>query len=118
VALINWVYNIVPVNKKQGTIRVCVDFRDIKKACPKDNYPTPFIDQIVDNCAMREIFSLMDNFYGYNQINILCTDQHKTTFICPWGTFSYQKLLFGIKNVGATFQQAMSYIFHDIKNIV
>jgi hypothetical protein len=54
----------------------------------------------------------MDHFLGYNQI-----DQHKTTFIYPWGTFSYQKLQFGLKNVGATFQQAMSYAFHNIKHI-
>jgi hypothetical protein len=51
VALTDWVSNLVPVNKKQGTIHVCVDYRDINKACPKDNYPTPFIDQIVDDCA-------------------------------------------------------------------
>jgi hypothetical protein len=50
VALTDWVSNLVPVNKKQGTIRVCVDYRDINKACPKDNYPTPFIDQIVRLC--------------------------------------------------------------------
>jgi hypothetical protein len=106
------------VNKKQGTIHVCVDYRDINKACPKDNYPTPFIDQIVDDCAGSEIFSLMDGFSGYNQINILPADQHKTAFIFPWGTFAYWKLPFGLKNVGATFQRAMSYAFHDIKHIV
>ena len=60
----------------------------------------------------------MDGFYGYNQIEILPEDQHKTVFICPWGTFAYRKLPFGLKNVGATFQQAMSYDFHDIKHIV
>jgi hypothetical protein len=98
VALTDWVSNLVLVNKKQGTIRVCVDYRDINKACPKDNFPTPFIDQIVDDCAGSEIFSLMDGFSGYNQINILPVDQHKTTFICPWGTFAYQKLPFGLKN--------------------
>jgi hypothetical protein len=55
---------------------------------------------------------------GYNQINIVPEDQHKTAFICPWGTFAYRKLPFGLKNVGATFQRAMSYSFHDIKHIV
>jgi hypothetical protein len=118
VALTDWVSNLVPVNKKQGTIHVCVDYRDINKACPKDNYPTPFIDQIVDDCAGSEIFSLMDGFSGYNQINILPADQHKTAFIFPWGTFAYRKLPFGLKNVGMTFQRAMSYAFHDIKHIV
>eukprot|EP00253_Pinus_taeda_P020564 PITA_20564 len=80
--------------------------------------PTPYIDQIIDDCADSEIFSFMDGFYGYNQINILPADQPKTAFICPWGTFAYCKLPFGLKNAGATFQRAMSYAFHDIKHIV
>jgi hypothetical protein len=78
VALTDWVSNLVPIDKKQGTIRVCVDYRDINKACPKDNFPTPFVDQIVNDCAGSEIFSLMDGFSGYNQINIVPEDQHKT----------------------------------------
>jgi hypothetical protein len=118
VALTDWVSNLVPINKKQGMICVCVDYRDINKTCPKENYPTPFVDQIVDDCVRNEIFSLMDGFSGYNQINILPTDQHKTTFIFPWGTFAYRKLPFGLKNIGATFQCTMSYYFHDIKHIV
>ena len=69
-------------------IHVCVDYRNVNHACPKDNYPTPFIDQIVDDYDDYKIYSLMDDFYGYNKMNILPTDQHKTTFICPWGTFS------------------------------
>ena len=60
----------------------------------------------------------MDGFSGYNQIDILPQDQHKTTFICLWGTFAYRKLPFGLKNARATFQLAMSYAFHDIKSIV
>ena len=60
----------------------------------------------------------MDGFSGYNQIEILPSDEHKTTFIFPWGNFSYRKLPFGLKNVGATFQCAMSYDFHDIKHVV
>jgi hypothetical protein len=118
VALTEWVSNPVPIDKKGGSIRFCVDYRDINKACFKDNFPTPFVDQIVDDCAGSEIFSLMDGFSSYNQINIAPEDQHKTAFICPWGTFTYRKLPFGLKNVGATFQRAMSYAFHDIKHIV
>jgi hypothetical protein len=118
VALTESVSNPVLIDTKGGSIRVCVDYRDINKACPKDNFPTPFFDQIVDDCAGSEIFSLMDGFSGYNQINIAPEDQHKTSFICPWGTFSYRKIPFGLKNVGVTFQHAMSYAFHDIKYIV
>jgi hypothetical protein len=97
IPLTDWVSNIVPVNKKQGTIRICIDYRDINRACPKDNYPTPYIDQIIDDCAGSEMFSFMDGFSGYNQINILPADQPKTAFICPWGTFAYCKLPFGLK---------------------
>jgi hypothetical protein len=117
-ALTDWVSNLVLIDKKQGTIRVCVDYRDINKAFPKDNFPTPFVDQIPDDSVGSEIFSLMDGFSGYNQINIVPADQHKTAFICPWGTFAYRKLAFGLKNAGATFQCVMSYAFHDIKNIM
>jgi hypothetical protein len=81
IPLTKWVSNIIPVAKKQGTIHVCVDYRDLNKACPKDNYPTPFINQIIDNCAERFIFSFMDGFSGYSQINILPVDQDKTSFI-------------------------------------
>jgi len=118
IPLTDWVSNIVPINKKQGTIRICIDYRDINRACPKDNYPTPYIDQIIDDCAGSELFSFMDGFSSYNQINILPADQPKTAFICPWGTFAYCKLPFGLKNAGETFQWAMSYAFHDIKHIV
>lgn len=118
IPLTDWVSNIVPVDKKQGTIRVCVNYCDINRACPKDNYPTPFIDQLIDECARSEIYSFMYDFSGYNQINITPADQHKTTFICPWGTFAYKMLPFGLKNVGATFQRAVSYAFHDIRHIV
>jgi len=70
IPLTDWVSNPVPVDKKQGTIRVCIHFRDLNKACPKDNYPMPFIDQIIDDCVGNEIFSFMDRFSSYNQISI------------------------------------------------
>jgi hypothetical protein len=118
VALTEWVSNPVLIDKKGGSICVCITYRDINKSCPKDNFLTPFVDQIIDDCAGSEIFSLMDGFFIYNQINIAPEDRHKTAFICPWGTFAYRKLPFGLKNAGATFQRAMSYAFLDIKHIV
>ena len=117
IPLIEWVSNPVLVNKNKGTIRVCMDFRDLNKACPKDNFPTPFIDQILDECAGSKVFSFLDGFSGYNQIQIKLEDQHKMMFICPWGTFAYQKMSFGLKNAGATFQCAMTFDFHDLKHI-
>jgi hypothetical protein len=112
------VSNPVPIDKKQGTIRVCMEFHDLNKACPKDNFPMPFIDQIIDECTICMAFSFMDVFSRYSQIQIKPEDQHKTTFICPWGTFTYRKMPFGLKNVGATFQQAMYFSFYDLKHIV
>jgi hypothetical protein len=97
VPLTEWVSNPIPIDKKQGIIHVCMDFRDLNKACPKDNFPTPFIDQILDECVGSEVFSFMDGFSGYNQIQIKPEDQHKTTFIFPWGTFAYRKILSVLK---------------------
>ena len=78
----------------------------------------PFIDQIIDACAGSEVFSFMDGFSGYNQIQLKPKDQHKTAFICPWGTFAYKQIPFGLKIFGETFQRAMNFSFHDIKSII
>ena len=90
----------------------------MNKACPKDNYPTPFIDQIIDDFSECEVFSFMDGFFGLNKIDILPEDPHKMTFIYPWGIYAFKMLPFGLKNARAIFQRAMSYAFHDIKSIV
>jgi hypothetical protein len=118
VSLTEWVSNPVPVNKKEGTIRMRMEFYDLNKSCPKDNFPTPFIDQILDKCTGSEVFSFMDGFSGYNQIQIKPKDQHKTKFVFPWGTFAYRKMPFDLKNVEATFQCTMTFSFHDLKHIV
>jgi hypothetical protein len=118
VPLTKWASNPVHVDKKQGTIRVCMDLCDLNKACPKDNFPTPFLDQILDECTGSEVFSFMDRFSGYNQIQIKPEDQHKMTFIFPWGTFAYQKMPFGLKNIIETFQRAMTFVFHDLRHTV
>ena len=97
VPLTEWVSNPVPVDKKQGAICICIDFHDLNHAYPKDNFPTPFIDQILDECTGSEVFSFMDDFFGYNQIKIKPEDQHKTTFICPWGTLYIRRCLSVLK---------------------
>src|SRR5882757_5476655 len=99
-------------------IRICTEFNDLNKACPKDNYPTPFIDQIINACAGSEVFSFMDGFSRYSQIQIKLKYQHKKTFNFPSGTFAYNQFPFGLKNVRAIFQQEMNFSFHDINNIV
>ncbi|KAI5430618.1 hypothetical protein KIW84_034997 [Lathyrus oleraceus] len=78
-----WVANIVPVPKKDGKVRMCVDYRDLNKASPKDDFPLPHIDMLVDNTAKFKVFSFMDGFSGYNQIKMAPEDMEKTTFITP-----------------------------------
>jgi hypothetical protein len=118
IAYTSWVSNPIPVNKKQGTLRVCTDFHDLYHACPKDKFPTPFIIQIIDDCVGHEALSFMDGFSGYNQLQIHLADQYKTAFTTLWGNFSYHVMPFSLKNVGTTFQLAMTYIFHDLAHII
>ena len=75
-----WIANVVHVPKKEGKVRMCVDFRDLNKACPKDDFPLPQIDVLVDNTARRALMSFMDGFLGYNQIKMAPKDMTKTTF--------------------------------------
>ena len=82
-----WLANIVPVPKKDGKVRMCVDFRDLNKACPKDDFPLPYIDVIVDSAASSVMYSFMDGFSEYNQIMMAVIDKIKTAFITEWGTY-------------------------------
>jgi len=104
---------MVPLKKPNGKIYICTNFKDLNKACHKDDFPLPNIDTLVDATAGHEMLSLMDGFFGYNQIRVTSKDKHKTTFITPWGTFCYKVMPFGLKNTEATYQRAMTYIFHD-----
>ncbi|KAL1318352.1 hypothetical protein AAHE18_15G200100 [Arachis hypogaea] len=112
---VNWISNIVPVMKKNGKLRVCIDFRDLNSATPKDEYPMPIADMLIDSTAGHEILSFMDGYSGYNQIYIAEEDVSKTAFRCPGalGTFEWVVMPFGLKNAGATYQRAMNKIFHD-----
>lgn len=109
-----WISNMVPITKPSSDIRICTEFRDLNKACPKDEFSLSNIDKIMDLTASHELLSLMDGFSGYNQIHIAKEDQHKTPFTTPWGTFCYNMMPFGLKNAGATYQRAMTVIFHDL----
>jgi len=109
-----WVANVVPVPKKDGKVRMCVDYRDLNRASPKDDFPLLHIDILVDNTTKFSLFSFMDGFSGYNQIKMAPEDIEKTTFIKPWGTFCYKVMSFGLKNAGATYQRAMVTLFHDM----
>jgi hypothetical protein len=109
-----WIANIVPVPKKDGKVRICVDYRDLNKASPKDNFPLPHIDVLVDSTAQSKVFSFMDGFSGYNQIQMSPEDREKMSFITPWGKFCYKVMPFGLINAGATYQRGMTTLFHDM----
>jgi hypothetical protein len=110
-----WVSPLVVVPKKlTGKWRMCVDFRELNKATLKDYFPLPFIDQVLDTLAGKRYFSFLDGYSGYNQIQIAPEDQDKTTFTCPWGTYAYKVLPFGLCNAPATFQRAVLGVFADL----
>ncbi|RDY00937.1 hypothetical protein CR513_15783, partial [Mucuna pruriens] len=109
-----WVANIVPVPKKDGKVRMCVNYRDLNRASPKDNFPLPHIDLLVDNTTQHSCYSFMDGFSGYNQNWMAPKDKEKTTFITTWGAFYYKVMPFGLKNVGATYQRVMVTLFHGM----
>ena len=104
-----WVANPVVVPKgPDGSGRcMCVDFTDLNKACPKDPYPLPRIDQIVDSTADCDLLCFLDAFSGYHQIKMAKEDEPKTAFITPIGVFCYVFMAFGLKNAYATFQRLM-----------
>ena len=98
-----WLSNVVPVKKKNSQICCCVDFRNLNKACPKDEFPLPNIDFLMDSAAESSIFSFMDGYSGYNQIRMAAKDMKKTAFRTPIGNFYYTVMPFGLKNAGATY---------------
>ena len=106
-----WLANVVLVKKENGKWRPCIDFTDINKACPKDNFPLPKIDLIVDATAGHELLSFMDAFSGYNQISMDPSDQEKTSFVTAQGTYCYRVMPFGLKNAGATYQRLVNRMF-------
>jgi hypothetical protein len=106
-----WVANLVLVRKKNGEIRLCVDFRNLNKSSLKDNYPLPKMDHVLEKVVGENRMSMIDGFSGYNQITFHEYDKKKTMFITPWGTFMYDKIPFRLMNAGATFQRAMDITF-------
>ena len=105
--------NVVPVPKKDGKVRMCVDFRDLNKASLKDDFPLPHIEILVNNTVGHALLSFMDGFSGYNQIKMTLEDMEITSFI-TWGTYFYKVMLFGLQNAYATYQHATTTFLHDL----
>ena len=99
---------------KDGNVRMCVDFKDLNKSCPKDDFLLPHIDVLVDNIASSGLMSFMDGFFGYNQIKMALKDMTKTTFTVEWGIYCYIVMLFGLKNAGVTYQRMAITLLHDM----
>ena len=108
------VATVLPMSKKDGKVRMCVDLRDLNKASPMDDFLLPHIDILVDNTAGHALLSFMDGFLGYNQIKMALEDMEKTSIITPWGTYCYKVIPFGLKNVGATYQRVATTLLHDL----
>ncbi|GJZ51646.1 putative reverse transcriptase domain-containing protein [Tanacetum coccineum] len=128
----SWVSNIHVVPKKGGMTvvlndknelipsrtvigwRVCIDYHKLNDVTRKDHFPLPFIDQMLERLCGNEYYCFLDGFSGFFQILIALEDQEKTTFTCPYGTFAYRRMPFGLCNALATFQICMMQIFHDM----
>jgi hypothetical protein len=103
VKYLEWLANVVLVPKKNGKIRMCIDFTDLNKACKKDLFPLPRIDTSIDKAVGYKRFSLLDCFSGYHQIWLRKEDKAKTSFTTPFRTYYYTRMPEGLKNVGSTF---------------
>jgi hypothetical protein len=108
-----WVANPVLVRKKNNEWRMCVDYTDLNKHCPKDHFGLPRIDQVVDSTAGCVLLYFLDCYSGYHRIALKEEDQIKTAFITPFGTYAYKTMSFGLKNAGATYQRAIQMCFAD-----
>jgi hypothetical protein len=117
----DWVFNIVPVEKKNtGKIQICVEFRNLNRATPKDEYPMLISNLLIDSALGNKLISFLDGNAGYNQIFMAKEDVSKTAFRCPGfvGLFGWVIMTFGLKNAGAMYQRAMNLIFHDLLKVL
>jgi hypothetical protein len=107
-----WLANTIPVKKKNRKWRMCVDFTDLNKVCKKDDFPLERVDRIVNDATNSEMLSLLDMFSGYHQIRVRKEDEEKTSFITPFGTFCFVRMLEGMKNAGWTFSRMIAIVLY------
>ena len=108
---------LIPTRVTSGW-RVCIDYRKLNAGTRKDHFPLPFVDQMLERVAGHEFYCFLDGYSRYNQIEIALEDQEKTTFTCPFGTFAFRKMPFGLCNAPGTFQRCMMGIFSDMIEII
>ena len=108
---LEWLANTVVVKKKNGKWRVCIDFTNLNRACPKELFPMPKIDQLVNATYGHLRMSFLDAFQGYHQITLAPEDQEKTAFISPDANYHYTVMPFWLKNAVATYQRMMTRLF-------
>jgi hypothetical protein len=109
----DWLANPVLVCKKNNEWRMCVDYTNLNKHCPKDPFGLPRIDEVIDSIADYELLSFLNCYSGYHQIALNKDDQIKTSFITPFGVYCYMTMSFGLKNAGATYQRAIQQCLAD-----
>lgn len=117
-----WLANVMIVKKANDQWRMCTNFTALNKVVPKDAYPLPRIDNLVDGASRQQIFSFLDAYSGYNQIPMFPPNREKIAFITEQANFWYEVILFGLKNAGATYQRFMDRVFHhrhvqDLKEV-
>ena len=95
--------NELILTRKVIAWRVCIDYKKLNDATRKDHFPLPFIDQMIEKLSRHEYYCFLGGYSGYNQILVAPEDQEKITFTCPYGTFAYRRMLFGLCNAPATF---------------
>ena len=108
----DWLANVILVKKANGKWRMCVYFTNLNKACPKDGFSLPRIDQLMDSTAEHKLLTFMDAFSRYNQIKMAEEDQEKTAFITSQGLYCYKVMPFGLNNAGATYQRLVNKMFN------
>jgi hypothetical protein len=109
-----WVSNLVHVRKATDHIRLCIGFHALNQAIIKDHFPLPNTEMILQQVAGSQMMSLLDVFFGYNQIKVKRADKYKTTFITHWGTLNYERMPSGLSNASGTFKRPVQVTFDDL----
>ena len=109
-----WLDDVVMVRKQNEKWRICIDYTKLNKSCPKDSFPLPRINQLVDTIAGHKLLNFMDTYFGYNQICMCPEDQDKMAFTIDYGLYCYKVMPFGLKNVGVAYQRLVNKVFANL----